>query len=266
MKIGFKWDIIFKKNEGESFEELNIGDFHTSNIEEGKFIADPFIIKKAGINYVFYELCDYKKGVIACSTLIDNELGPPIIVLNYEEHLSYPYLFEEGDDLYMIPESHKLNKIIILKCINFPTEWKEINSIKVSGKDTSIFKKDKKYYLITTIGDNNNITLFSTAHIEKTWDKILSKNFNNFKTKRNGGKIFDYDGNTIRPTQYDIREYGESLSFNKITIEDNRFSETEIKNYKSPPHSIGIHHFDMNEDYIVMDINKKVNYNQKKYF
>ena len=64
MKIGFKWDIIFKKNEGESFEELNIGDFHTSNIEEGKFIADPFIIKKAGINYVFMNYATIKKELL----------------------------------------------------------------------------------------------------------------------------------------------------------------------------------------------------------
>ena len=147
MKIGFKWDIIFKKNEGESFEELNIGDFHTSNIEEGKFIADPFIIKKAGINYVFYELCDYKKGVIACSTLIDNELGPPIIVLNYEEHLSYPYLFEEGDDLYMIPESHKLNKIIILNVLISLQNGKKLIVLKCPVKILLFLKKIKNIIL-----------------------------------------------------------------------------------------------------------------------
>jgi len=267
MKLGYKWDIIIKKNNGESYKNLTFNNFIMTDVTEGTFIADPFLIKRGDVNYMFYEICDYKKGRIACSIINDDlSITDSKIILDFENHLSYPFLMEDNGKLYMVPESSKEGKIFILENKDFPTKWDIVKEINIAGKDSNIIKKDGVYYLITTIGDNNNLSVFYSDSLLGEWTLVHRKNYN-LKSKRNGGKIFkDENGDLIRPTQYDIRDYGESLSFNKIIISKEHFSEEEIINYRSPiKDTVGLHHYNFNEDYIIMDINKKINYNQKKY-
>ena len=45
------------------------------------------------------------------------------IALIEEFHLSYPYLFEFKDDLYMCPETGEKGEIRLYKCIDFPLKW-----------------------------------------------------------------------------------------------------------------------------------------------
>jgi len=267
MKLGYKWDLIIKKNEGEDFTSLDISKFKEVGVEEGKFIADPFLYKKDGVNYVFYELCDYKKGIIVSSIINDDlSLTDTQTVVEFDKHVSFPFLMEFNDELYMIPESCKMGKIFILKCESFPNKWTIVNEIPLSGKDTSVVEVNGVYYMFTTIGNNNNFTILYSDDILGNWSNHSTNNYHNFRSKRNGGKVFKHGDDLIRPTQFDVRDYGESLSFNKISLTESDFQEQEILNLKSNiPNTVGLHHYDFNEDYIIMDVNKKINYDQKKY-
>ena len=48
-------------------------------------------------------------------------LGP---VLEENFHLSFPYIFEYKDKIFMCPETHQKKEIRIYICEDFPLKWK----------------------------------------------------------------------------------------------------------------------------------------------
>ena len=92
---------------------------------QGKYWADPFLYQRDGKDYIFYELYDYKKGVIAYSEINeDMSFTEPTVILDLSYHLSYPSLFEDSGELYMIPETGLSRTIELYKCNLFPNVWK----------------------------------------------------------------------------------------------------------------------------------------------
>ncbi len=59
------------------------------------------------MTYVFYETYEYhtKKGKISCGVLDDGNITNLVDVLNLDYHLSYPYIFEEDGEIYLMPET-----------------------------------------------------------------------------------------------------------------------------------------------------------------
>ena len=51
----------------------------------------------------------------------EGEISTPTPVLNKDYHLAYPFLFEDNNDYYLIPESAENNKISLYKCVSFLT-------------------------------------------------------------------------------------------------------------------------------------------------
>ena len=85
-----QWFISIKKHEGDPFDLSNLKHNYPP---EGMYWADPFLWQQDGIDYVFYELYDYKKGVIAYSIINeDMSFSEPKVIMDYAPHLSYPFL------------------------------------------------------------------------------------------------------------------------------------------------------------------------------
>ena len=59
-----KWFIAIKKNSGDLFDTSS---YIKIKSPKDKYYADPFIVKHKGVNYLFFEDYDYKKGVISYS-------------------------------------------------------------------------------------------------------------------------------------------------------------------------------------------------------
>ena len=85
--------------------------------------ADPFIIEKNGKYYVFIEEVIFKNGKGHISVFELEQDGShtiPKIIIEKDYHLSYPFLFQDKDTLYMIPETSKNKRIELYRCIQFP--------------------------------------------------------------------------------------------------------------------------------------------------
>jgi hypothetical protein len=106
------------------------GDFMNSSLfrlkpiksPKNEFWADPFIINYKEENYVFFENYNYKtkKGKISCGIIKKQELVNITDVLDLDYHLSYPYIFKENRDIFLMPETNENNRLELYKCINFP--------------------------------------------------------------------------------------------------------------------------------------------------
>ena len=235
----------------------------------GRFFADPFLIKHKGRTICFVEdfFFDQSKGKISAIELFENNYKFLDIVLEEDFHLSYPFIFVEGDQVYMIPETSQVHEIRLYKATNFPTKWEleEVLMKNVSAVDTVIFKKEDLWFMLTYICSSASDDHSSELHIfysekfnSKNWLPIKSSNpviFDSLRA-RNGG-FFEMNNKKYRVNQVqDFSHYGKCFSVNlvKEISMDNYIEEKifEIKpNYMKE--IISTHHYHSNGEYIVFD-------------
>lgn len=99
------------------------------------FLADPFGIERNGLRHVFVEHYDYRSrhGTIQCLTFAHD--GASIDrrpVLAEPWHLSYPFVFEDGPETYMLPEAHRSGGLMLYRAAEFPWRWERAGSIALN--------------------------------------------------------------------------------------------------------------------------------------
>jgi hypothetical protein len=234
------------------------------------FWADPFIYNHKGENYIFFENYSYKTkiGKISCGKIKGNQLEEISDVLNLGYHMSYPFIFEDEGEIYLMPETSVKKRLEIYKCIKFPNVW-ELYSTAFEGEivaDAHIYNDDDNHkWLFINKTDNVNYSLNNELYIYKIdslkFNKIEGHRQNpviiNSKTARNGGSIFKYENDSYRPSQANIDGvYGRGLNINKIeklTIDEyiEKNIITAYPNFKK--NLISMHHLDQKEDLFVID-------------
>lgn len=258
-----QWFISIKNNSGDIFDLSNLKHNYPKN---GYYWADPFLYTKNNKHYLFYELYDYSKGVIACSEINEDlTLSDSVIVLERPYHISYPFLFEDNGELYMIPETGKNQSIELYKCLSFPNIW-SLETVLVSNiiaGDTNIFKDENYYWMFTTAQPslNDNLVIYVSDNLHSNWQKVAETYI---RDSRSAGNIFKYKDQLIRPVQSGKNGYGSGIIFKSLDLNITKglYDENIIHEIVTDWHSEihGTHHFDFNEKYIVIDGKRKINY------
>ena len=234
----------------------------------GRSFADPFLLKVGNEAFCFVEDLVEETGQAVISVLQLGPNGYSFLGKAIEEdfHLSFPYLFEYGGELYMCPESHEAREIRVYKCTRFPLEWKlqSVCMTAVSAVDTMIFASGDRWWMLTSIDDPSVGHGFSELHLfwatdplSAQWERhprnpvVVDPEF-----ARNAGLIQE-DGVTYRVSQArGFGVYGCSASFSEITtIDPLRYEEKLIRTIR-PTHErglTGIHHFTATGGYAVWD-------------
>lgn len=235
-----------------------------------KFWADPFIFKYLDKDYIFFENYDYKtkKGKISCGRINNSQLVDLVDVIEKEYHMSYPFIFEENKDIFLIPETLEKNRLEIYKCVDFPFNW-ELHSTLFEGEsivDASVYIcKNKNKWLFLNKADGINAPDNSDLYIYKVNSsdyKELEPHKNNpviinAKVARNAGAIFEYKNQIYRPSQANIDGvYGRGLNINKIKkLTINEYVEETI--ITAQPNFdkglISMHHLHQSNDIFVID-------------
>ena len=243
---------------------------------KNRFFADPFVKHYNNRNIIFVEDFDYQQNKAVISAIEINQdksytvLGP---VLEEDFHLSYPYIFEANNELFMCPETHDSNDIRLYKCTDFPMKW-EFDRIlikNVSGGDSNIFYHGNKWWLMTTLDSSdlahrhNDYEHDSELHIFYT-ENLDSNNWISHpknpvifdsNQSRNAGKINSKDKELYRAFQgqgFDI--YGAYFGVSKI-LELNTQNYKEEILFKVSPNFyhkiIGTHHYSFDNNLIAID-------------
>lgn len=225
--------------------------------------ADPFLFEYDGKTYVFAELYDYvrRRGVIGY--YIINEKSDrkwhPIIVENY--HLSYPYVFEDSGNIYIMPESSKADSLYLYECIDFPEKWKKSLVIRQNVQcvdSTFLNEKDRDELLAYEISDIQNPKLILVDLKNQQRDRVIE--IDSIDLRRPAGKV--YKEGHIRPAQNCVEKYGGGLVFYKYEFTQNgEYSEKEIARVYAEDLKLsrslfldGIHTYNSTKQYEVVDI------------
>jgi hypothetical protein len=197
-------------------------------LPKGEFWADPFLYKHKGELYVFFENYSYKKrsGKISCGKVVGKEITDVIDVLDLDYHLSYPFIFEEDNDIYMIPETHQKRRLVVYKCAEFPNKW-ELYTTAFEGEsvaDATYFKDEsgQRWLFLNKGFDDDHMAELYIYRIDSLKFVTIEEHHQNpviidSRIGRNAGAIFKYNNKLIRPSQNNSKNiYGYGLNLNAI--------------------------------------------------
>jgi hypothetical protein len=182
------------------------------------FVADPFMIQKEGVWYMFFEVLNKLDGLgdIALATSQDGfDWMYRQVVLDEPFHLSYPYVFQWNGDYYMVPETHQANSVRLYKAVNFPTQWVFVKTL-LDGYDyvdSSIFYLDEKWWMFTSTTANDCLRLYYAVEPTGPWIEHCKSPLieNDDSIARPAGRAIVLNGQVLRYAQDCKHGYGSQV-------------------------------------------------------
>jgi len=240
----------------------------------GSYLADPFVAQRDGRSICFVEeyVHRLKRGRIAA---IDLDTDPPTFlgtVIEEPCHLSFPFLFEFDDDLYMIPETFEADEISLYRSTVFPMEWERVGALMedVQASDTMVFPRTDgditRWWMLTNLRPSGALDFFSrlylfhaTSPLSEDWaPHPLNPVLIDADGGRNGGLVHGQDGSIYRVGQHQgILRYGKSASIRRLElISMDSFRENKVAYLPTDifPDQIGGHHLHSAAEWTAFDI------------
>jgi hypothetical protein len=233
----------------------------------GRFYADPFLFQREGRRFVFFEDYDWSHGrAVICYLEIDERgaHSAPRIALRQDCHLSYPFVFADGDDVYMLPETAGHRTVELYRAARFPDEWTldRVLLRDVAAADPTLLRHDGRLWLFVAIDVDggraiDELFLFSSDSLAGEWTPHpMNPVVSDVRRARPAGRIFTRDGKLIRPAQDCSHAYGWRLVFNRIeTLTATEYREQPVGAIEPVPASgnLRTHSYDSDGEYEVVD-------------
>ena len=125
------------------------------------FYADPFPFEHKGELFIFLEDYDHRVGRGVISVVKFNESGPqhtPQPVLRHDVHLSYPMVFEDAGEIWMIPETSAARTVELYRASRFPDRW-ELAGTLLDGlevSDATVFRHRDRWWMTATVREGGS--------------------------------------------------------------------------------------------------------------
>lgn len=222
------------------------------------FVADPFMIKRDDVFYMFFEIMDKESGLGKIGYAESNDgydWNYQKVVIDEDFHLSYPYVFEYDDIFYMVPESSRDLSVRLYKATNFPIEWQHIGNL-LEGYQLvdNTFIYDSLWWMFTSTGpDYNTLHLYYSKNLFDVWvahpmNPIIYKNPQH---ARPGGRVIMVNEKIYRLAQNCYPKYGlqvfafEITKLSSIHYEEQLASQHPIVTGSGEGwNAVGMHHVD----------------------
>ncbi len=264
-KIVFHFNYFFRQedwNVGYYYND-NSHDIHWLKSPKSDYFADPFVISNDKDTYLFFEWFSNKNGKadIAIAKKSEN-FEKYHKISDFQEHRSYPYVFDYQGEIYCIPEANQTNKISLYKFENDKLIF-DCDLLNGCFVDSTILIRDNKFYLFTTPQkqSHTHLLIFVADDLRGPY----RPHFNNpvkvdCSNSRMAGKIQIINEILIRPAQNSTRHYGESITLNKIIqLSEYQYIEETIKEIKPDPnwaYNKGTHTINSDGEITVFDAKK----------
>ncbi len=272
-----EWCCAIRYNDNSSGSILNDTDAEFVVIKNSLryWCADPFLFKYKDKYYLFFEMFDRlkRKGLLGYREISETYIGKMKVIYECDTHLSYPFIYEKDGKICIIPESNDSKELFYLVCKQFPSKWeKESVILNEHLVDTTLYNNDGTTFYISEKIINKGVFDRVDLYYEES-GKVVECKSNPVKvdatTARGAGKIFNYNGNLIRPSQNCGKSYGEKLNFNIINeLTKESFSEVIFKTVsvdeikvKNKEKFNGIHTYNKIDNLEVIDLKISSNFN-----
>lgn len=241
--------------------------------EDGKrCYADPFLFSQGGQKWLFVEELEYRrgKGIISVTEVVKGKtIAPPRPALVRPYHLSYPFVFEYRDEIYMMPENGKSGRLELYRARSFPFDW-ELSDVLIENIelfDATLLHYRDKWWIFAAIAHKegsaqDELAIFHSAHLEGPWQPHrLNPVKSDCRSARPAGHFIVSGNRLLRPAQDCEETYGSALVWLEIEeLTTEQFREREVGRW--PGNALlngeGIHTFNCIEELGVVDIRRAV--------
>tara|TARA_R110002051_G_scaffold44460_1_gene90014 strand:+ start:1672 stop:3351 length:1680 start_codon:yes stop_codon:yes gene_type:complete len=236
-----QWIVLFKFDNSTKMSDT-LYNFKRITPPRDRIWADPFIWQKDGSFYLFLEEMINKENKGKISVMKLNKNGTydlPKIIIEENYHLSYPFLLEENNELFMIPESGINKTINLYQCIEFPHKWEFVKFIMkdIQAVDSTVFYYNNKYWLFANVRQQPKTSIHEELFLFFT-ESLMDDNWishpknpivTDIRCSRPAGNIFVKENRIYRPSQNCAERYGYSMSIQEILVlNENDYEEKNI--------------------------------------
>jgi hypothetical protein len=225
-----KWALAVRPWAGRPISTMSTtlgGAFKVARTRCDRWYADPFVFVEDGASYVFCEefSLSTRKGVIAvCRAHPDGRLSEPRVVLEDSFHLSYPFVFRHGGEIWMLPEAAQTKSITLYRATKFPYEWKKDRTLisDVKFYDPTLVQHGNRFWMfLTTVrwGSSSwdNLEVYAAEALEGPWLPVSDRPaVVDSRAARSAGALWVDNGNLIRPAQDCSVTYGGGITLCRV--------------------------------------------------
>ena len=260
-----EWSIAFRFGAEEGWNG-SLDGFFRLDPPRGGYWADPFPIQVNGRSYIFFEELPHgsDRGHISVVE-VDREgrASAPVKALERPYHLSYPFLVEEGGQLYMIPETGENRTVEVYRCEEFPAKWK-LERVLLSGLfcvDATLHREDSRWWMFANGAQpgmevNDELFIFSSDALLGDW-KPHARNpvKSDVRSSRPAGRLFRRGGQLYRPGQICTPLYGAGIALHRVErlTQDEYVEREESRIVPANEGVLGIHTINRAGDLAVAD-------------
>lgn len=188
----------------------------------GSFVADPFGKTVDGSLFLLCEGYDYReaRGYLTAGPVEDGRAQLDAF-LRLPVHLSYPYIVEDGGEIYCVPESSEADEIAIYRARAFPREWERVATLidGFGGCDSSIVFRDGLWWLFCTTREapNHELHVWHSERLLGPWRAHARNPVKvDVRSARPAGTPFVVADVLYRPAQDCAGGYGRRVAINRV--------------------------------------------------
>lgn len=195
-------------------------------VEDALSIADPCLFEHSGTTYLFVErVRPGKPGAIAVARIgPDGRTEAMQNVLVERHHLSYPSVFEDEGDVYLLPESTAARNVRLFRAADFPVRWTQAATLldDIVAFDPTLHHSDGGYWLFACVapvgrGQNDELWLFHSPALTGPWQPHAANPVvEDPRSARPAGALFLSGDRLIRPSQDCSLRYGHRIVLNEV--------------------------------------------------
>jgi hypothetical protein len=194
------------------------------------------------------------------------EVSRSSVVLAQPYHLSYPFVFQHGDDFFMVPETHATATIQLFRAVQFPWQWRldRILLRDVVAFDPTIVRHEGRMYLFATVpakgrwGAWDQLCIYHADSLTGKWrPHSVNPVMADVRRARPAGRVFVEGGDLWRPAQDCSPRYGTRVVFHRIgVLNGDQYEEERIHTLEPTglPGALRTHCYDRNATYEVVDV------------
>lgn len=238
------------------------------------YYADPFLFEYQDEVFLFVEEYSFStlKGVVSVFKFEDGDFKRLGVCLEELFHISFPNIFVDGEDIYMIPETSANRDVRLYRAVEFPMKWELSTQLlkDISAVDSTIYRNNDYYYLLTTVDTNElgdhstNLNMYKSSQLNGHIWLESDKNpvIRDAEKGRNAGRYHESLNERIRIAQAsEFGTYGKKISVHSVeamSLEEYAELEIELPKLEVPIDSQGHHHLSLSRDFMAFDFSRFV--------
>lgn len=220
----------------------------------GSYRADPFgIATDSGLLLLAEEFRhrDGRGHLVAMTSTGTEGQFQSHRVPSFPCHVSYPYVFSDGADLYCVPETHEANEVVLYRVGVSPWRWERVATL-LSGTpvvDATIFWHAGNWYMLGTTKQVDSETALHgwwAPSLLGPWKPHPANPLtSDVGGSRPAGTPFVHDGRLFRPAQDCSRRYGGSVVIHEVErLSPHEYRERPVQRVRPDrrgPYPHGLH-------------------------